>query len=341
MFQLKPILLLTVCASSWVVAQVNPGEPHANPPAAVDATSASAPAVPPAPYSLPFGLRSAVAATLVLSDTSIALYRNANGSGSTGVSFLLGSYKFLPNLSAFIRAGVVGNTAPPAMAGAAAAPMGFTVVNPALGAVFAPKLHADWKLATYLGLAIPVGMGGGNPPDAMNPMNPAQQAYSLLAATTRSGISARSAMDNAMFAVNDLVIFPGVDVAFVKWGLTVQLEATALFLMRMRGELAQADTFKLNFTTGLHVGYFFTRWLSLGGEFRYQRWLVPPAAITNATNAAVWEGVSQASAAIGPRLHLQVGKIWLRPGLSYSYGFDAPMQTAGYHVIQVVVPVVL
>jgi hypothetical protein len=65
----------------------------------------------------------------------------------------------------------------------------FGFVNPVLGGTYAFKLGSDFKLAFFLGVAIPAGMGGGDKPD------PASKA------ARAAGIPARSAMDNAMFAM--------------------------------------------------------------------------------------------------------------------------------------------
>src|SRR5690606_5383056 len=99
-------------------------------------------------------------------------------------------------------------------------------------------------------------------------------------AAAGSGIYARSAMDNAMFAVNYLTFFPGLGIAYVADGLTVQAEATVLSLHRARGgESAEPDEHRVNFTSGVHVGYFVLESLSLGADLRYQRWLSTPSAV--------------------------------------------------------------
>ena len=63
------------------------------------------------------------------------------------------------------------------------------------------------------------------------------------AATANSaGIRARSAMDNAMFAVNYFTAIAGGDLAYVDHKLTVQLEATLFQLLRVRGSNAASGT---------------------------------------------------------------------------------------------------
>jgi hypothetical protein len=283
--------------------------------AAVVDSAASPETPPPAPVSMPWSLRSVAPANVVRSDSSAATYVDKAGNpGSTGVSFLYASQKLTPYLAPWVKVGVVGSNPP----GGATA---MSFVNPALGLNGYLPAKGSFRGAASFGLALPIAMGGGNSPDP------------ALAAATKAGVIARSSMDNAMFAMNDTVLFPGVDVAFVRWGLTLQAEATVLFLIRSRGEAVQPDAFKMNLTSGVHAGYALTRWLSLGTDFRYQRWLVPPKSVTAAT-------LSQASLAIGPRFDFQVGAVRLRPGLSYAFGFDAPMSTSKYNVVQLDVPVV-
>ena len=290
----------------------------ASPAPASPAPASPAPAAKPAPYSLPWQLRPALAVNVLRSDTSIGFYEDASGNkGTTAVSFLLGSYKVLPDMAVWARVGIVGNYPP---TGASAT----SVVNPALGFMYSLKLHRDVRLALWLGFALPFGHGGGDTP------NPAR------AAATRSGIADRSAMDNAMFAVNDFVVFPGIDLAYIAHKVTVQVEATVLQLSRVRGSAVQADSQKTNFTTGLHVGYFVIPQLSLGAELRYQRWLTTPAAVTK-------DGTQRdnLSIAAGIRGHFKLPKkIFIRPGISYSRGLDDPMAKNNYNIVQVDVPVI-
>ena len=289
------------------------------PPAAAPTAAPAASPAAPAPYSLPWQLRPAVAGTVLRVDSAIALYEDqAGNNGETVATMILGSYKVTPELAPFVRLGVVGNS-PPTGGGAV------VLVNPALGATYALKFARDFRLALFLGLTIPVGMGGGDAPD------PAK------AAATRSGILSRSAMDNAMFAVNDFTVFPGVGLAYVAHGLTVQAEVTLLQLTRVRGSAAQPDSSKTNFTTGLHVGYFVVPLLSVGAELRYQRWLSTPAAVAADATGASRDTLSMA---VGPRVHLRLGKsTWIRPGIAYAQGLDYPMTKQDYRIVQVDVPV--
>jgi hypothetical protein len=157
-------------------------------------------------------------------------------------------------------------------------------------------------------------------------------------------------MDNAMFAVNYLTFFPGIGLAYVADGLTVQGELTVLSLNRVRGgDAAEPDERRTNFTSGLHIGYFVLDLLSIGADLRYQRWLSTPQAVEadEEMPSDDQRGIrDQASFAIGPRFHFQPGEgLWLRPGIAYARGIDGPMSgtsigATNYHVIQLDVPFV-
>jgi hypothetical protein len=273
-------------------------------------------AATPAPYSLPWQLRPSAAISVVRSDTAVALSQPADGGQAVSVaSMLLASYKVLPQLAPFVRVGAVHHNPP-------AGPSATSFVNPALGATYALPLSDSLRLAFFLGFTLPVGMSGGNEPDA------------AVAAATRSGVMARSAMDNAMFAVNDFTVFPGVDFSYTAGGFTAQVEATVLQLTRVRGEAVQPDPSRTNFTSGLHLGYFVLPVMSVGGEVRYQRWLSTPRSVTSP------ELRDTLTAAIGPRFHIKLKDgPTLRPGLAYAFAFDAPMSKLKYSILQLDVPV--
>jgi hypothetical protein len=146
-------------------------------------------------------------------------------------------------------------------------------------------------------------------------------------------------MDNALFAVNDLSVIPGLDVAYVGRGFTVQAEATLFEIGRVRGAAAQHEATKTNFTAGLHAGWFATRMLSIGGELRYQQWIDAPFAVENGVAGTSWNNVSFA---VGPRLHFPVGGTsWVRPGVAFSRGIAGSLAGAmNADIVQVDVPVV-
>lgn len=307
-----------------------PAEPVADPSATPPAEAPATPAKPP-PYSLPWQLRPIVAASVIRSDTSFALYEDAGSHrGMTIASLLTAAYR-IPGtgptgagLAPLVRLTLV--TDDPAQGNAAKG--GVAIVNPLVGAAYAIKLDGGFRLNAFLGLTIPVGGGGGDTPDAG-------------AANSRAkGINARAQMDNALFAVNDFTVIPGLGAAWVGGGFTVQAEVTLLQLMRVRGDAVQKESTKTNSTAGLHVGYFVIPEMSIGAELRYQRWLNAPIAVDNDKTDATKDTVSMA---LGPRFHFKVGDVgWLRPGIAYQRGLDKPLaaSTPNYHIVQLDLPFV-
>lgn len=283
----------------------------------VPAATVTAP--PAAPYSIPWQLRPTAAANVVRWDTSVAMYEGGGNDGSTVVSTLLASYKIAPTLAPLLRLGIVRNQEPGPMGS------GTAFVNPILGMTWAPKIARDWRLAVLGALALPLGMGGDKPP-----------GMDETAAAVAKGISARSAMDNAMFAVNYFVVMGGASLAYVAHGLTVQGEVTLLQLTRTRNEAVSPEAARTNATSGLHLGYTFLSWLSVGSELRYQRWLSTPKAV--AANETLRDNLT---VAVGPRFHFKVSDArWIRPGISYTRGLDKPLSAAKYDILQVDVPFV-
>lgn len=311
--------------------------PAAEMPAAEEPAPEPAAAKPkPPPYSLPWQLRPVVAGSVVRSDTAFAFYKNpvSKNSGTTIASMLLFSYKVMDGLAPLVRLGVVSNSPPDGVK------VGMTTtdlksstgfLNPVVGATYAPKLGPNFKLGLFLGLTVPVGSGGGD------------DAKPEAKAANAAGIPARSAMDNAMFAVNDFVVFPGVGFAYTDAGFTAQVEATVLQLTQVRGGTkAQADESRTNFTTGLHLGYFIIPMLSIGGDLRYQRWLSTPKAV-EADEALADDaqlGLRDTTTfAVGPRLHFKLSdSMWFRPGVAFAMPIDKPMSKSEYKMVQLDLP---
>jgi hypothetical protein len=298
--------------------------PAATAVASATVAPAAVPTPPPPPYSLPWQLRPVAAVNVLRSDTAVAFYDNGAGAkGSTVATMFLASYKVTPSLAPMVRFGFSQNDAP------AMGMDGTSFVNPIVGATYAKKVDSI-RWAAFLGATVPIGQGGGDMPDAG------------AAGANTAGIRARSAMDNAMFAVNYFTAIAGGGVAYVDHKLTVQLEATLLQLLRVRGENAGSatDSARTNSTVGLHAGYFIIPMLSLGGELRYQRWLSTPTQLTMGTRGDI-PGFAKdtMTVAIGPRAHFPVGKgMFLRPGISYARGLDKPLTDASYNMVQVDVP---
>jgi hypothetical protein len=171
----------------------------------------------------------------------------------------------------------------------------------------------------FLGVALPFGSGGSTS------SRPSKKI------ATAVGISTRSAFDNAMFAVDYFTVFPGVDLAFVKAGFTVQGEATIFKLTRVRGT---SDDSRVNLTMGVHAGYFITPFFSVGTELRHQRWLSTPATIKGKDNLR-----DTTTFAVGPRFHIELSdSIWFRPGVSVSVPLDDPMKKSDYTIVQLDLP---
>lgn len=141
----------------------------ANPEAAPADTARAATRAPAprSPYSLPFQLRPVTAATVVRSDSSFAFYENATGQhGFAVVSGLLGAFR-IPGtgdkpgtgLVPLVKFTVVNDSPPGTAVG------GFAFVNPLVGASYALAFGSGWRASGFLGLTIPIGMGGGDTPD--------------------------------------------------------------------------------------------------------------------------------------------------------------------------------
>ena len=277
-----------------------------------------APPPPPAPYVAPWLLRSMLAVDVARWDNSLALYESPTGlMGATYVSSFFGGYKIpgtggpTEGVQLLARLTVAYDNPPQAQSAAIFA-------NPVFGGAYARRLPRGFRLHTALSFTLPVGMGGGDKPDAAE------------AAVRAKAQLARLGMENSVFAVNDLAIIPGAGIAWVDRGWTVQAEATLFFLPRVRGAESQKEAFKVNFTTGLFAGYFVVpKYLSLGLEFHYQRYFLGPNSIKTAP--ATVDNVSMAG---GVRFHVPIGKRWLRCGVSYGGGLDAPLTSGHYSVTQ-------
>lgn len=267
------------------------------------------PTAPPPPYAAPFQLRPTGAASVARADTAFAFYDDEMGGGTTIASTWLASYRVNPTLAPLARIAIHHDT-----------PTATGISNGLLGVTWAPKLPDPFRIGILGAVTLPIGTGGGNAPNADR------------AAANRAAVFARSGMDNALFAVNDLTLIGGASVAYVDRGLTVQGEVTLFELVRVRGDEVQPDTTKTNMTSGLFAGYFVVPQLSVGGELRYQRWLAAPKAVEMDTTGKTRDTVT---AAIGVRGHLELaGKQWLRPALSYARGLDDPMQDRSYQIVQ-------
>jgi hypothetical protein len=273
----------------------------------------------PAPYSLPWLLRSTAPVTVFRVDETLAFSDStpATASATTAVTSLLATYKASPHWVPVIRQ----SWAHQSVSNGSSAREGGAFSNPLAGVSYVRPLGGPWRSSLMLASTVPIGSGGGDSPDP--------QAAAAIAAA----VPARSAMDNALFAVNYWTVIAGADVSRVTPGLTLQAEVTVFQLTRVRGPETQ-DAHRTNFTTGLHAGHFFSPRLSVGAEVRMQRWMTNAAPV-RADDAAR----EQLTFAIGPRLHFKAGKRWLRPGLSYTRALDAPMSRRHYDIVQLDLPI--
>jgi hypothetical protein len=316
------VALLTLMALPALAAQTGTVETTPAP------AQPAAPAVPPPPYSLPWQLRPAAVGNVIRLDTSVGFYKTpatataaAVTGGSTVASMLLATYKITPMLAPIVRLGVVQNDNPGPMGSGAA------FANPILGMTGGWKLAPQLRLSAIMAATLPIGSGGDK-----------TAAQNTASAAIAKGAPVRSAMDNAMFAVNYFTALGGADLAFVDGGFTAQVELTLFQLWRVRNELCvdgtskcAAESSRTNATAGLHLGYFVLPMLSLGTEIRYQQWLKHAAMVSPARE--------NVSFAVGPRFHFKMGPTtWLRPGISYSTFIDKPLSKSRYSIVQIDVP---
>jgi hypothetical protein len=320
----------TLTLSSRTAAAQGAEDPLLDAGSVVPVPTVAPPSVRPAPYSLPFQLRPVTAQTAIRSDTSFGDSQNTRAqNGFAVVSELSGSWR-IPGTENGPRTGLaplvkftVVNDSPPGTATG-----GFAFVNPLVGAWYAFDLGSGFRTSAFLGVTLPVGMGGGNTPNKGE----------LDARTV--GPVIRAGMENPLFAVNDLSLIPGLDIAYVDHGITLQAEATFCQLERVRGAQAQLEASKTAFVSGAYAGYFLTDFLSLGAEFRIQWWIDPPFAVQNHKPNTSYD---LTSLGVGPRFFFQLGpNVSIRPGVEYTRGFDPPMTPKGFNdsVVQLDVPVV-
>jgi hypothetical protein len=359
------VLLIAMPLIAWANTEEAPAA-WADPDLVVETAEVAPPPPPPAPkkaaapYTLPFHLRPIGAVNVIRLDNVLGFYdvTDSTVKGGTGnslkgmkeVSILNAGYRFAKDFGILARIGVANNfpdkEAPtPALAAAGTKPKnGYALTNGLLFVAYTPTfLGGDLRTAFYLGVTAPIGSGGGGYGDA-----------DARGVNASSGLI-RSNMDGALFLVNDVSVIPGIDIAYVKYGLTVQLEATYLEIMRARaGEQGtpgyQPEVTKRNFVSGLFVGYSIIPQLSAGVELRYQRWLKPPHGIRNvrdsdhaAYNKEVGDlQIHNMTVALGVRGNFKIGeKTFFRPALSYAMGVMGQIADQKYHLIQLDLPFVL
>jgi hypothetical protein len=296
--------------------------PTSTPPAAPQLTPAEA----RAGYALPWTMRPAIAPNLLRIESSIG-FRN---DGVAAATLLTGGYAVLPTtLGFYARLGVTNSVLSTPNAPTTNNIATGAVTNPLLMALFTPELTKGLRLTVFGAATIPVGTGGGNTPSA------------LTASSIATGIPTRSAMDNALFAVNYFTPIVGLGAAFIRWGWTFQAEATVLQLIRVRGEnhRSATDDMRTNFTVGASVGYLIHRYVTASAEFHYQHWLSAPN-LLNPPAPALAPSVNQASFEVGVRTNLPFSRtILARPGIAFGMGFNGAMAEREYKVLHVDFPI--
>ncbi len=293
-------------------------------------TSAQAPAPKPAPepeeeakpkhvvarYSLPWELRPVSPMNLARLDSSFAFY---GVGGTTVVEEASFGYKIIPRIAILAKLGVA-NDSPPNGQGA------FDFVNPLIGAQAGFWPAKSLKVGVFLGLTVPLGMGGGG-----------DLTGTPGGRTNLAAMLARSGFDNPLFMPDYFTAWPGLDVAYVTHGFTLQAETSLAIMSRVRGPDTERPT-NADLTLGLHFGYFIFPWWSAGLDFRHQRWLTTPKFI-GADKDPSGDLRDITTIEVGVRFHVKVtDDITWRPGLSMAFGLDDPMAGASYKVVHIDMP---
>jgi len=269
------------------------------------------------PYVAPFQLRNVMSRTGVRLDTTAAPY-DAGGADALTTVLLLGAQVRLADaVSLQARWGVDDNRVGTGQRNRAG------ILNPSLGALFAVPVGPNFRFAVSAALSLPLATGGGENPDP--------DALFL----QRQGALARSAMDNASFAVNDLGVPTGMSLAYIRSGFTAQADFTIIASGRVKGPKSLTDSTKLNSTYGLMLGYFVVPELSLGIELRYQYYLTITEAILRDPSAR-----DNLTLGTGARLHIDLSATTrMRPGLCYAIGLHGPVREAAMHMVQFDIPI--
>ena len=297
-----------------------------SPPEADRPAAASEPAPPaakpaPEPYVSPFQLRGVNPGTAVRLDTTVAPFTDSTTKASANqtVSLLSASAKLSSHVAASMRIGAVRTDidAPDGKGPST----GFTNLN--LGVMYGTTFGRHVRLAMNTGVALPTASGGGNNGDP------------AMAAAMKSGMYTRAMMDNGMFTIQDVGVPFGLDLAYTRYGLTVQVETTVIPTVRVRGEAKQTDSTKVNSTSAFFVGYYILpSRLSVGGELHYQRFLSTPAAVAKDESMR-----SNLSVSGGVRTYFKVASnVTFRPGVSVGTGLAGAIADRGYQMVQVDVP---
>ncbi len=264
-------------------------------------------------FSLAFAVRPSAPPNLIRVDSAFLMDKTQ----TTAVPTLTAGVKVVRDLGVYFRGAVVAN-----------APEGQKqrsgVSNPALFALYSPEIAPKLRLPFVLALAVPLGEGGGDAPDP-DPR-----------AALATGVYARQAMDNALFAPNYYTTAFGAGLTRVDRGVTLQVEATVFQLFRGRGAAMDAERTRTNMTSGVNVGYALNDLVNLNLEAHYQRWLSTPGVVQK--DSAFRDQLTMGG---GIRFTIVQDAAVLRPGIGYFRGIDAPMSRNASHIVQIDLPIVL
>jgi hypothetical protein len=274
------------------------------------------PSQPKPPYTAPFQLRGVIPKNGVRIDTTLGLYHAGNSNAQVTVMLLSGQWRVFEPLALQVRWGIDSN-----QTGNAASRTG--MLNPTVGALIGTALGSNFRLAWSVTIGLPIATGGGD------------NAEPEQAALQRQGALARSAMDNTSFAVNDVGFPTGMSLAYLKGGVTAQIDATVIPSVRMKAENTQPDSSKVNSTYGFFLGYLLVHELSLGIELRYQRFLSTPAAVAKDESTR-----DNLSLAFGPRFVLDLtDTVSMRPAVTYGHGLRGPISEQSFQLVQLDIPI--
>jgi hypothetical protein len=266
-----------------------------------------------APYSLPWGLRPAVPQNLVRADTTFSFY---GVDGATIISELGVSYKILSRVALLAKLGIAEDSPPTGQGG-------FGLFNPLIGGQVGFWPARSVRIGGFLGLTVPVGLGGGATPD------PGSVDVNLAAMFARSG------MDNPLFMPDYLTAWPGFDIAYVTKGFTVQGEVSLAFYTKVRGPQTEKSS-NSDLSMGLHLGYFLFPFWSVGADLRHQRWLTNVSFVVADPSR---DSRDVTTIAVGTRAHIELGEtLRFRPGLSLTFGLDRPVSSSHYKTVQIDLP---
>ncbi len=310
----EPFTVTSVAALVLVASAVHAAAPLADEPPRPEPTTTPTSAGA-APAVAPFGLRGLGVGTAVRIDQTFAPYTVADKGYFESVHLVSASLKVSDSFAVSLRTGVdrYGPSGESPTAG---------FLNTALGVQGATRLGRWFRFAASSGVVLPTASGGGNSPAAS------------VAAAHRAGTLVRAFMAGAMFSANDLNVPLGIDFGFVGHGFTAQIEANVSAAFRVRGELVQSDTLKVNSTGGLLIGYYVVPEVAISGELWYQRFVTTPAAVGKDPSQR-----DNLSVAGGVRATVKSAGATFRPGISYGIGLRGQIFDKHVHMLQIDLPV--